>query len=345
MTVWWIDPLSDRRWADLVDKHPHASVFHTRGWLETLSRTYHYEPIAVTTTPPDRPLLNAIVFCRIESWVTGRRLVSLPFSDHCDLMVDNTGETDELITAAIAAQEGGRWKYVELRPLDVPPADPRLTEDDAYCLHRLDLRPDSNVLFARFHKNHVRRKIRRGERAALEYREGSSQDLVGAFYKLLLKTRSRHGLPPQPLRWFQTIFECFGNAASVRLTFKDGTPAAGMVTLRHRSTIVYKYGASDERFHPLGAVQCLFWRTIQDARLSGCTTFDFGRSATTNTGLVAFKDHWGAVRSKLAYRRFPSPRASEAVQRIGTRLGQRLVSHLPDRALVAIGRAMYRHIG
>jgi hypothetical protein len=34
------DPLQDPRWAELVGRHPHASVFHTTGWLEALRRSY-----------------------------------------------------------------------------------------------------------------------------------------------------------------------------------------------------------------------------------------------------------------------------------------------------------------
>jgi hypothetical protein len=345
MRAWWIDPLSDQRWVELVDRHPRASVFHTRGWLESLRRTYRYEPIALTTTPPDRPLSNAIVFCRVESWLTGRRLVSLPFSDHCEPIVNSEDEFDDLMTAAVEEQVNGHWKYVEIRPAQAPlRADTRFSDDNAYCIHRLDLRPAPEHLLLSFHKNHVVRKIRRGEREGLEYQEGTSPELLGAFYDLLVKTRSRHGLPPQPRRWFRAILDCPENETLVRLAFKDGIPAAGMVTMRHRDTVVYKYGASDEQFHRLGAVQYLFWRVIRNARAEGSRVFDFGRSALSNAGLVAFKDHWGAARLPLVYLRFPRPRPSEVLQRVGTIVGERIVARLPERVLVAIGGIMYRHI-
>ena len=84
-----IQPLTDPRWAELVKRHPRSSVFHTREWLEALHRTYGYEPVAMTTCSPDA-LTNAVVFCRVESRLTGRRLVSLPFSDHCELLVEDS---------------------------------------------------------------------------------------------------------------------------------------------------------------------------------------------------------------------------------------------------------------
>src|SRR5256886_3244169 len=35
---------------------------------------------------PDQELQNGIPFCVVRSWLTGRRLVALPFSDHCDAL-------------------------------------------------------------------------------------------------------------------------------------------------------------------------------------------------------------------------------------------------------------------
>ena len=55
------------------------SVFHTRGWLQTLQRTYGYQPVAFTMSAPSGALTNALLFCVVRSWLTGNRLVSLPF--------------------------------------------------------------------------------------------------------------------------------------------------------------------------------------------------------------------------------------------------------------------------
>src|SRR5271154_2890210 len=79
--VYEVQPLTDRRWDEFLERHPRASVFHTTGWLKALRQTYGYEPIAYTTSPPGSDLRNAMIFCRVQSWLTGPRLVSLPFSD------------------------------------------------------------------------------------------------------------------------------------------------------------------------------------------------------------------------------------------------------------------------
>ena len=92
MAVYTLNPLLDSRWEDFAETHPRASIFHTPGWLEALRRTYGYEPIVYTTSAPGTPLANGIVFCRVRSWLTGDRMVSLPFTDHCEPLVEGPEE-------------------------------------------------------------------------------------------------------------------------------------------------------------------------------------------------------------------------------------------------------------
>lgn len=62
-----VNPLLDRRWDELVARHPRASAFHQRGWLEALARTYNYEPLVLTSTPAGQPLREGIALCRVSS--------------------------------------------------------------------------------------------------------------------------------------------------------------------------------------------------------------------------------------------------------------------------------------
>ena len=74
-TTYTINWLLDPRWLDFLHRHPNASVFHSCGWIDALQRTYGYEPLVYTTSPPGTELRNDWVFCRIDRWQTGRRLV------------------------------------------------------------------------------------------------------------------------------------------------------------------------------------------------------------------------------------------------------------------------------
>src|SRR5262245_13226645 len=94
-----IDPLTDSRWPQLTARHPRGSIFHPRGWLEALHRTYGYQPAAVTTDDNSGRLSGAIVFCHVKSKLTGNRIVSVPFSDYCDPLVEHEHEERELFEA------------------------------------------------------------------------------------------------------------------------------------------------------------------------------------------------------------------------------------------------------
>src|SRR5688572_13104982 len=90
-----LDPLTDPRWRELVQRDARASAFHTPEWLDALRRTYGFVPVVYTTDGARDELRSAIPFCAVASWLTGRRLVSLPFSDHCEPLVDGRARLGE----------------------------------------------------------------------------------------------------------------------------------------------------------------------------------------------------------------------------------------------------------
>jgi hypothetical protein len=104
MTAYTLDPLTDRRWLDLLRRHPLASVFHSSEWLSALQRTYNYEPVVVTTCPPESELTNGVVFCRIDSLLTGSRWVSVPFSDYCEPLAGSRAELAGVLSALTKLQ-------------------------------------------------------------------------------------------------------------------------------------------------------------------------------------------------------------------------------------------------
>ena len=346
MSVYQFNPLKDPRWQAFVDHHPGGSIFHCADWLEALCRTYGYEPVVYTTSSPGKELTNGIVFCRIHSWVSGSRLVSLPFSDHCEPLAD-APELAELMEFLKASRQRKRWKYIEVRPLSQqsPAQTCDLTKSESFSLQVLDLRPSLNTLFHNFHKSCVQRKIHRAERENLTYEEGRSDALLKQFYDLLLLTRRRHGLPPQPLLWFRNAVTCLGGSVLIRVVSKDGQPVASIITVQYKDVLVYKYGCSDSRFNNLGGNALLFWKAIQGAKQNGVLKYDLGRSESDNSGLVSFKKNWGAVSQPLDYYRLPARQPFHLSSTWRARLAKGVFSRMPDALLAATGRLLYRHIG
>jgi CelD/BcsL family acetyltransferase involved in cellulose biosynthesis len=343
-----VNPLQDRRWKQLLQTHPAASVFRTPAWLDALRRTYGYEPVAFTTSSPSEPITDAIVFCRVQSWLTGSRLVSVPFADHCQTLFCSDEGRHKLTEFLPNIPEQEHCDYIELRLLDPAKVSANfhssLARSATFAYHWLDLRPEAAVLYSHFHKSCFQRKIKRAEREGLAYATGTSDAMLQNFYRLLVMTRRRHGVPPQPLAWFRNLRDCFDEAFQLRMALLEKRPIAGIITLQHNNTVVYKYGGSDASFHKLGAMPFLFWQTIQQAKSQGATELDLGRSDSDRLGLIAFKDHMGAASKALTYFRHPA----EAAQTAGLgRLmrNQHVAAHLPNALLKAAGNFLYRHIG
>jgi hypothetical protein len=341
-----INPLLDDRWPDLIARHPSASVFHARGWLAALQAGYGYEPVAFTTSPPTEPLTNALLFCKVRSWLTGSRLVSLPFSDHCEPLVQDAEQLRALCAYAESFREKEHWKYIEMRSTNAAlDFCSRFSRSTTYHLHRLNLRPSLDALRKSFHKDCIQRKIVRAERESLGYEAGRSPLLLRHLYGLLQLTRSRHHLPPQPVEWFQQLMASMGKDACIRIAFKGSRPIAGFLTLDHGKKMVYKYGGSDTTFNSSGATPMLFWRAIAEAKEAGMEELDLGRSDLDNPGLITFKERWSAVRSTLTTWRAPPTIASPSSEYLKIRLAKEICAYLPDRVLTLVGRLLYRHIG
>lgn len=346
MPVYTLDPLRDPRWPEFLERHPSASVFHSRGWLEALRRTYGYEPIAYTTSPPAADLADGLVFCRIDSWLTGRRLVSLPFSDHSEPLADCEEDLQYLLTFLERDLSRANCKYIEIRPLRRSVGNSGgFQKSGLFYVHRMDLRPPIEVLFRSFHKSCIQRKIQRAEREALTYDEGRSEVLLRQFYRLLLLTCRRKQLPPQPLDWFRHLIDCVGDGLKIRVAFKDSRPVASILTLGFKGSLVYKYGGSDARFNHLGGTHFLLWKAIQEAKRSGLHEFDLGRSDCHTPGLVTFKSRWGTTRSVITYLRSPASLAPSLTTGWKMRIAKQLFARMPDNVLIAAGEMLYRHVG
>ncbi len=341
-----LDPLVDRRWDQLVASHPSASVFHDRGWLRALARTYGYQPLVITTANATEALQNGIVLCRVSSWITGTRLVSLPFSDHCEPLLENFGQLPEFISWMRKECDLQAGRYVELRPTSGDLVGGcGLEPSCSYWFHELDLRQTLDQLFRHLHDNSIRRKVVRAEREGLSYEAGQSTQLFDEFYGLLIATRKRHKLLPQPRSWFRNLLEFMGDKLQIRVARKNGVPIAALLTLQHKSCVVYKYGCSDKRFHSLGGMPFLFWRLVEESKARGANTIDFGRTDLNNKGLIIFKDRFGTSKKLITYYRH-SKTGSRGVAAISnSRVVQNILSSLPQAVSSTAGRLLYRHMG
>lgn len=349
MSIYSVNPIRDSRWTELVERHPKSSVFHTANWLRALQQTYGYEPLAFTTSSPTGKLENGIVFCLVNSWLTGCRLVSLPFSDYCEPLYDSPVDLSFLIRYLQSTLSHREWKYLEIRPINgdlghngrehsfVPAA--------SYFLHVLDLRPKEDELFRGLDKDCVQRRIHRAQREGLVEKCGATDDILREFYSLFLLTRRRHRLPATPYKWFRNLAQCNHDALEIRLAYKDSVAISAILTLKFKDTVYYKYGCSDSRFNKIGATSWLLWRAVAAAKATGATKFDLGRTEEDNAGLLAFKNHWVREPKRLVYWKYPDSSTIGSADGWKLRIAKRAFSIMPKGLLEVAGRLLYRHVG
>ena len=339
------NPLTDVRWSELVARHPSASIFHQRAWLEALRKTYKYEPVVLTSAASNEPMSDGIVLCRVSSWITGTRMVSVPFADHCEPLLNDHRDLSQFLEWLRVEHNSQRWKYIEMRPQSrIDSGGSVLKKSQSYCLHELDLTASIGQIFRNLHRDSIQRRIKRAQRGGVTYISGRSEELIDDFYGLLLITRRRHHLLPQPRSWFKNLVECMGDKAQIRLARKDDKPIAAILTLKHNTCVTYKYGCSDQRYHYLGAMPLLCWKLIEESKAVGVDKIDFGRSDPDQKGLVTFKDKFGTRKSELNYYRYSKGNKQIPLVQSGHAIRQ-FFSMLPDSVSSIAGRLAYRHMG
>ena len=81
-------PIDFPHWNESLRSLPGHTFFHTSSWADVLHRSYGYKPVYFTIWEGD--ILSALLPCMdIDSVLTGKRGVSLPFTDSCEPIVSN----------------------------------------------------------------------------------------------------------------------------------------------------------------------------------------------------------------------------------------------------------------
>ena len=299
------DPRTTEGWDAAVGMHPEATIFHTAAWARVLNQTYGHRPVFLRFTRDGDHESGILPVMEVASPITGRRGVSLPFSDFCEpLLPDRFADQRVVVDKLCLLAEERRWKYVELRGgrlashLD---AEPSAT----FYTHSLSLNGSLDDLFANCASS-FRRAVRKAERSELEISIASDERAVRAFYALHGRTRRRHGIPPQPLAFFQSIGAEILQAGLgfIVLASSAGTPIAGAMFFHFGENALFKFGASDERYQEHRASNLVMLEGLKRCSALGKKTVHLGRTDLPQDGLRRFKLGLGATEETLHYFRY-----------------------------------------
>jgi lipid II:glycine glycyltransferase (peptidoglycan interpeptide bridge formation enzyme) len=284
-------------------------------------------------------------FMEVNSWLTGKRGVCLPFTDHCTPIVTDNAGFQEMVQYVFAYGEKAHWRCVEFRDAQYfgGEADPA----GIYFTHDLDLKKTETELFSNLRdstKRNIKKALKDGVTATIE----RSPESLDAFYRLSCITHKRHGVPPQPFSFFNKVFEHIiakGNGV-VASAVHSGKVIASSIFFHLGKNAIFKYGASDLAHHDLRPNNLVMWQAIKCFREKGFETFNFGRTETENLGLLQYKRGWGARESLLEYCRYDLKRkafVTEVNPMHG--LAKRVFALSPVAMLRLVGSLLYKHVG
>ena len=343
MQIQIINPLESPTWDETLLSFNDSTIFHTSNWAKVLSETYQYKPCYFIATKNGK-MTALLPVMEIKSLLTGKRGVSLPFTDSCEVMGESAEAVGQMIEELRHYGKKKGWRYFELRGRKSILAEKK--PHSFYYTHHLQLRSDEQGLFSGFRDSN-KRNIKKALKQGVQVRIDRSLDAVKRFYRLNCITRKHHGLPPQPFGFFRKIHEHImsQNRGFVALATHGEHVIAGAVYFHFRDKAIYKYGASDRHYQNLRANNLVMWEAIKHLFENGFKTLDFGRTEPENEGLLQFKRGWGTSEHVLNYYRYDYAKETFSSDESGPKTSYKVFKAMPVSVLRLLGALAYRHMG
>ena len=347
-----IDPSSDSRWNDLVEKHPFGCIFHHSAWMEVLEKTFpQLKSFYFIAEDSDAFIRGAIPLFWANSWITGSRFVSLPFSLYCDPLVETQDVFSFLIEDIVEKQRQFGAGFIVIRTRFVGHffINTNFKHFINYKNHTLSLTPSLETIKRSFHRSCVRQRINRAEQSNITLSEARSESDVRCFYELYCLTRKKIGLPPQPYRFYHNMWEILYpmNMLEILIAKYKDQPVSSLLFLKYKQRAHAEFMGTNDKFLDFSPNIFLFWSAIQKVKAEGYRFFDFGGSAINNLNLIAFKRRWGTVEEDISHYYFPSIKglSSKMEESAKYKLLTKLSPKLPNRIFKWTGQVLYRHLG
>ncbi len=342
---------SDISWSKPLEEQVRNMFYYDARWLKLLTTFYGYQIIPLTTTDEDGQVTGFLPLCFIKSPLTGRRLVSLPFSDYCPLLAVDEKSATQLVEQALHIAQEKHVKYLELRSGANEVLEKRadFSANDLYVNWVLPLSASAEEAWSALRKP-VQHQIKKSQKAGVQVRTAQSREDMDIYYRLHLNTRTKkHGMPAQARDYFLALWDTFAESGTMRLLLaeSEGTPIAGIILFAAGSTLHYAYGASDEKYLKLAPNNLLFWEAITWGSKNDYKALDLGRTACNNSGLMEFKRRWGAIQEPMPYYYYPQAAglASTSESSWKYRMLTNNWRKLPLSVAGPLGGYVYKHLG
>ncbi len=339
-----INPITYPGWDELLLSNQKYSFFHSSSWARVLNESYNYVPLYFALINENK-LLVLIPVMEVKGFITGKRGVSLPFTDYVDPMVAKDINCNNVLNYLIEYGKRAGWKSIEIRGgrnliYDLP-------HSTYYYGHTLSLTENEEKIFSSL-RDSTKRNIKKATKASVKVSMSNSINSIKEFYRLNCMTRREHGLPPQPFCFFRNIYDHIISKGFgfIMLAFYKKRVVAGAIYFNFGRKAIYKYGASDKTHQHLRANNLVMWEAIKWYCQNGYESFCFGKTEPEHKGLLQFKNGWGAEKHIIKYYKYDL--RSNTLLKDGSMvygLHNKIFSKMPIPLLKIVGRLLYKYMG
>ncbi len=351
MQVKIIDPSKDKRWDEFVANHSQGTVFHLSNWARVLQKTYGYIPYYFILENSDKKIKAGCPFFLIKSWLTSNRFVCLPFTDNCSPLATSDEDIKSLFSAAIEEAKREKMDYIEVRgwPKIGVRCNLQLSSHNYYKVFVLKLSQDVDSIVNNFSHMVTRYVVKKTGKSPVQLRKTGNEEDMRRFYELNLLTRKKHGVPPQPYKFFKNIWQeiILEKLGILVLAEYCESPIAGGLFIVYKDIVHYKFNASNANYLKYLPNHFLVWYAIQQSCYNGFKYLDFGRASPDNQGLMKFKRLWGADEIELPYYYWPTVKGVTSTEEKSLKYGMitSVLRRTPTTISRAAGKLLYKHLG
>lgn len=337
-----VNPMTDPGWRELVTSR-RSDLFHSPDWTGAIYDTYGFGLRARILYDHERPVAG-LVFAEIDDLI-GRRIVSLPFSDFCDPLVDDMSQWN-LLTEGLFDRSS---PFTVKRRFDgIVSGDPRLAEVGRAKWHRVNLGRTPDEIWASLDSG-ARRAISKARKSGVMVRPAACLDDVRAFFELHLRVRKyKYALLAQPWPFFEAIWKRFlepGEGELVLAEFEREV-IGGVLFLDWADTTYYKFNASSADSLALRPNDLVLWTGILRGAERGFAWLDFGVSDLDQDGLIRYKRKYASEESEVVTLRHevaPDHRGRGARSLLPALTDLFVDPSVPDAVSERAGNLLYRY--
>jgi hypothetical protein len=292
-----IGPSDTDRWTEFLLSHPPANLYHTPLWRDLLTEVFGHRPLYLAAEI-EGSVSGILPLFLVRAPLLGSKLISIPYDIGAGgaLAADPVSERC-LVQRAIGIAQEMKVNYLELRcgsprdflePLGFQRSEPVLISE-------MPLGAEEQV-WLRAEKDH-RKAVQKAANRGIEVREATSLEHFREFERVQLQVFRDFGTPPYGSNYFPALWRRLLPAGHVRilLSYLEGRCVGGLVLFGWGQNMISKFAACLPEAVPLRAYAALYWRAIQLAIQLGYQRLSWGTSSRDQTGLIEFKERWGAT--------------------------------------------------